>query len=138
MSKEANTRSALPVKIGREQFGASKALIHSTLMRSVASPDSHMLDELIARSDLFTCTLESDPDVIIGFLLCDVDAKAVHYIFVKRDFRRYGIGRQLLSEVFGAHIPKLHTLNVRPREPWLFQRFKPKFQPLLLMRYACK
>lgn len=40
---------------------------------------------------------ESSPEVIMGFCLHDTEDDIVHYIYVKRPFRRFGIGTMLMA-----------------------------------------
>lgn len=51
--------------------------------------------------------LTDDPDVALGWSLSEFDK--LHYVYVKKDFRRTGIGRALVSEPFTrfSHVTKI-------------------------------
>lgn len=54
--------------------------------------------------------LSDDPDVILGWALIELDK--VHYVYVKKDFRRKGIARALITEPFTrfTHVTKTALL----------------------------
>lgn len=87
-----------------------------------------MLDGLAARGMrvLVLCSRER-PDVLLGFVATEAvkDGTALHYLFVKRDFRRRGLGAGLLaaadlpSRVFTTHrTPSGERLLRRVRISW--------------------
>ena len=47
--------------------------------------------------------LKDDPDVVFGFILGNFDPETVHYIYVKKAFRRMGMARHLVESVFDAN-----------------------------------
>jgi hypothetical protein len=46
------------------------------------------------RTITFVACLESEPDTILGYLVGEPGT--IHYCYVKEDFRRFGLGRQLV------------------------------------------
>lgn len=57
--------------------------------------------------------LEEDPAVIIGFILAESLRNTLHYIYVKRPFRRFGVARKMLesAEIDIARCNATHWTN---------------------------
>ncbi len=66
---------------------------------------------------------ENDPDTLVGFAVFSavpgVAWSELHYVYVKRDFRRMGIARQLLSGV-DVSAYTFSTPSVRAPKSWAF------------------
>jgi GNAT superfamily N-acetyltransferase len=45
-------------------------------------------------------SLAEDPNIVFGFIWADLEPETVHYIYVKKAFRRLGIARLLIDDVF--------------------------------------
>jgi GNAT superfamily N-acetyltransferase len=96
----------------------ARSLVYATWLRSyqAASPQTKhvpreiyfrehhkVLDGIFARSPTIKlATMPDDSNVVFGWAVTENDT--VHYVYVKPDFRRYGIARALL-----AHVPRPFT-----------------------------
>lgn len=70
------------------------------LLPTVFYPEhKKVLTNLLKRptSRLVLAVSDADRDLIYGFLLAEPELKTVHYMYVKRAFRRFGIMRELLK-----------------------------------------
>lgn len=95
-------------------FGAGdEAFVFSGILNSLyyGSPARHvireriffaehhaLLEEIMRRpkAAILVASLKDDPDVAIGFALAELgDRPCLHYVYVKKPFRRYGIARAL-------------------------------------------
>jgi GNAT superfamily N-acetyltransferase len=52
---------------------------------------------LLARSKVFLAVQKDDPSAIVGWSCLDRDDKHVHYVYVKRAFRRCGVAATLVG-----------------------------------------
>lgn len=64
-------------------YDAHKRVIESVMRRPTAA--------LIIAHDA------EDPNTIIGFCLCEPSRAVVHYVYVKKPFRNFGVMRRLIS-----------------------------------------
>lgn len=64
---------------------------------------------LLARPDsaVKLAALSDDPDVVLGWALVEPDK--LHFVYVKKDYRRIGIAKSLVSEPFSrfSHLTKI-------------------------------
>jgi len=59
-----------------------------------------VIDKLLQKSQTLMAVDEQDEDVIVGFMVYELSTEPViHYIFIKEDFRKIGIGKKLLAKV---------------------------------------
>jgi hypothetical protein len=81
-----------------------------------------ILDYLVKKSHTRCAVLKEDPDVVIGYSVIEKDK--LHWIFVKSDWRRYGLAKMLLSPdiKYVTHLTKLGK-HLKPRE-WIFDPFE--------------
>lgn len=58
-----------------------------------------VLEDLLKRPTalLDIACLKDDPDVIIGFALAEPGEYVLHYMYVKRAFRRFGVATEILG-----------------------------------------
>lgn len=63
--------------------------------------------------------LKEDPSTILGYAIIERDRNAIHWIFVKEAWRRFGIAKSLIPEdqkwVMATHLTKLGK-RLKPRE----------------------
>lgn len=66
-----------------------------------------VLESLIKKSFVKVACLESEPDVILGYSVSDIHC--LHWIFVKKAWRKLGIGKSLMPKdiVEVSHLTKL-------------------------------
>ncbi len=67
-----------------------------------------LLERIIARSTVWVACDPEMPSVVYGFI-CVEGLDVLHYVYVKRRFRRMGIGGQLLSAAGMPAGPKVFT-----------------------------
>ena len=63
----------------------------------------HYIISKAMRQDGFFCrmaALKDDPDVVFGFILGNFDPETIHYMYVKKAFRRMGMARHLVESAF--------------------------------------
>lgn len=59
---------------------------------------------LIQKHIVVVACLKDDPDTILGYSLTSADGSTIHFCFVKKAWRKQGIGRELLPKA-----PKLFS-----------------------------
>lgn len=70
-----------------------------------------VVEALLGRAATMVACWSDDPDVIIGWA-CTED-RTVHYVYVRKEFRRMGIARMLLEPMLReAGVQYTHTTNV--------------------------
>lgn len=86
-----------------------------------------LLERTIARSTMWVACDVDQPDVLFGFICTEGDT--LHYLFVKRRFRGFGIGGRLLSAAGMASGPKLFThltdTMISLRKRWPLAEYSP-------------
>jgi len=93
---------------------------------------SKLFDVILLNSKTIVACLPTSKDTVLGFLCHDTDY--LHYIFIKEDFRGFGIAKDLYNQTNGpidctfATVPTKH----------LRQRLKLKYTPLNLTKYLLK
>lgn len=58
-----------------------------------------VIERILERAEVRLAVLPDDPSVVFGWSV--TEPGCVHYVYVKPDFRRYGIARALLAHVAG-------------------------------------
>lgn len=53
---------------------------------------------LVDKNDVWVACLVDDPDVILGYSIVSKDFAAIHWVFVKKLFRKKGIARSILPQ----------------------------------------
>lgn len=81
-----------------------------------------VLQRLTSSTIVISC-LESDPDVILGYAVMSLDETVLHWVYVKRAWRRFGIAKEMVPETI-----KTVTSLTRVAKPLLKDR---KFNPFL-------
>lgn len=83
---------------------------------------SKVLDELLLRSKVFVYHVDNEPEVILGFLICEPPG-VVHFAFTKESFRQLGIQKKLMAH---AAIDNGFTITHKTRAiSWLGNTFNP-------------
>lgn len=57
-----------------------------------------VIEALITRNLVTIACLPDEPDVILGYSLVNGDFSKLHWVYVKQDFRKMGIGKSLVPE----------------------------------------
>lgn len=80
-----------------------------------------VLEHVLARADTFVVCLADAPDVILGYSV--TEGPVLHWVFVKKSWRRLGIARWLLPPTIErvTHLTKLGS-KLKPAQ-WLFNPF---------------
>lgn len=80
-----------------------------------------VLDRVLQRSTVLVCCLTDDPDVVLGYVV--YEPGILHWIYVKKGFRRLGIGKLLLPQdvEWITHLTKTGRDLRRPE--WKFDPF---------------
>lgn len=72
----------------------------SNVLPSIYYPEhKKTLQRLLERPSIFLtiACLKDDPQVILGFMLSEARENVLHYMYVKRAFRRFGVARELMK-----------------------------------------
>lgn len=66
-----------------------------------------ILEALIPESVVLVACLETDPDTILGWCCAQVvdTALVIHYLYVKYNFRKFGIARRLVTTLLESERP---------------------------------
>lgn len=87
------------------------------------------IDRLIERSFVTVAFFPEVPDEILGWACIEPDRLALHFAFVKREYRRVGIGTGLVSGLARCYTHQTDDVGHR------FTRSIPlKFNPFLIER----
>jgi len=70
--------------------------------KAVSSMTRAVIDEVVKSKDILVFCPDDDPDHIIGWIAHGQleDTPLLHFIFVKKDFRKEGIGTELIKAAF--------------------------------------
>lgn len=93
------------------------------------------VDMLLNESDVRIAHYRKDPNQVYGWIAARVyDTELiVHYIYVKSTFRKFGIGRDLLSSVCEGYLDKKITATHRTwSNVWLDSKLKIEYNPYLI------
>jgi len=71
--------------------------------------------KLLQRSDVTLACYPEDEDLILGWRC--IEGSRLHYVCVKPDYRRDGIGRCLVSDLLGRSMTLTHWTDVCDRLP---------------------
>lgn len=70
--------------------------------------------------------LPEDPDIILGFSIVNLEGTVLHWVYVKKKWRRYGIASKLIPPTITTvtHLNKLgFELNKQLNKNWIFNPF---------------
>lgn len=70
--------------------------------------------------------LPEDPDVILGFSIVSIDGTLLHWVYVKKKWRRYGIATKLIPPTITTvtHLNKLGEELIKKQNlNWIFNPF---------------
>lgn len=87
-----------------------------------------VIDEILSNSKTLIACLPEDEDIILGYLV--YESQIIHYIFVKNDFRKYGIAANLVNHSMDLEQPITITHRTKTALPilnnknWIFNPFK--------------
>lgn len=82
-----------------------------------------MIETILPKSMIKIACLEDEPDVIIGYCVFETDR--LHWIFVKKAWRKLTIAKQLLNDVPFTRVSHLTKVGeaIRKKEKWEFDPF---------------
>lgn len=75
-----------------------------------------VIDALLERATLRVACSVTHRATIVGWA-CVEPADVVHYVFVREEFRRYGVARRLLADVTGERVTYSHRTDVCKQLP---------------------
>lgn len=95
---------------------------------------SYVIDQLLIKSKVLICCHPETPECIFGYLI--YDGNLIHYVFVKKIFRRLGIAELLFKTAFGDNDALQYSHKTRMCYDILDQpKFnKYKFNPFSLYK----
>lgn len=66
-----------------------------------------VLEELLTRCTVLVCCYPDRPSQILGYICAELfdTALVVHYVYVKKTFRKLGIGKSLVQEILNTEKP---------------------------------
>lgn len=97
-----------------EGLGDARSLIFATWLKSYQNSSlfakgvpretffaqhHKVIERILERAEVRLAVLPDDPSVVFGWAV--TEPGLVHYVYVKPDFRKYGIARALLAHVAG-------------------------------------
>lgn len=82
-------------------FIRSKALVFGIVNQAIDPASSRSLCRIACAPD--------DAGLILGFIVAEPDAGAVHCVYVKTAYRRFGLARLLLAEAPGCRVATMWT-----------------------------
>lgn len=102
---------------------------------AIYEEDRWRIEDTIGRSDVLVATTAEDTNALFGFACYQTgpDRPRIHYVYVKRDARRLGIARALLSHLahepaWFTHLPVIRSkLPIPPQwdyRPWFMGGMK--------------
>lgn len=56
-----------------------------------------VIESIVARSKTLVSCLASDPSEILGVLVCEASPPTLHWVYVKKSYRRWGIASRLIQ-----------------------------------------
>lgn len=70
--------------------------------------------------------LEDDPNAILGWCALETQPVVIHYCYVKRDFRRFGVARQLLQGIGQAEYASLPQITMPHaiQSNWIYNPYR--------------
>lgn len=68
------------------------------------------LQDLLNKSEVKVACDKEDPDLLIGFSIMSMDYQTVHFVYVKKKWRRNGVGRMLVP-AHPTYVSHLTTLG---------------------------
>lgn len=72
----------------------------------------HAAEALVNKSTVKVACLKIDPDVIIGYSILSNDFTTIHWCFVKKAWRKQGVGRSLVPQ-FPTEVTHLTEVGKR-------------------------
>jgi len=120
-----------------------EAFIYATWLRDLYSSDSwyshikktvfmthyHRVIELILKNNanfVKIACLKDDPDTILGYGVFNLEETIIHYIFIKKAWRKIGIGKMLIT-------PRLKvTTHLTKTGQYFMKKLKIDFNPFLI------
>lgn len=57
-----------------------------------------VIEALVVKNDVWVACLKDEPDVILGYSIVSKDFATVHFVFVKKAWRKQGIARSILPQ----------------------------------------
>lgn len=76
--------------------------------------------------------LKDDPEIVFGFIWGNFDPETIHYLYVKKAFRRMGIARLLYESVFDEGIDLYYTHHTKEAAFLMHKYEQLTFNPYLL------
>lgn len=127
----ASTTESLPLVVRNSVPSDTNLILHSWLRSYRKSPSGQGLspedyyaahhrnvDAILHVATVRVVHPEGAPDTILGWMAWEPTAYRLHYVYVKREFRRNGVARLLLSEVPRDRAIE-YTHLVDSVRPWL-------------------
>ncbi len=90
----------------------------------LAAGHRELVPQLLARSRVRVAVPEGHPDLILGWAACEADC--VHWLYVKKSFRRQGIATVLLED---AAPLRLYSHATKPGHVFLRERLGLQLSP---------
>lgn len=86
-----------------------------------------VISKILPRSKIRIACLKEDPEVIIGYSVYEPDR--IHWIYVKEDWRRIGLAKDLLPEKMSSysHVTKLALEIIQKKFTKRTMTFNPFF-----------
>jgi GNAT superfamily N-acetyltransferase len=125
-------RAARPEDLNFIRATFLKGLYHgdtwfSLIPKSIFMEHYHpVIERLIATNDVWVACLADAPDVIIGYSIVSKDFTTIHWVFVKKGWRKMGIARSIVPRYPEAvtHLTPLGKTLMTKFENCVFNPFR--------------
>lgn len=90
--------------------------------------------ELMAASDVLVAHNVDDAGHIYGYVVGDADARVMHWLYVKGDFRELGVGTSLMRAMFGDFDDPIAYTQKTCASPHYHAKWHLEYRPHDLVR----
>lgn len=107
-------RSDLPLVTNNWLESARKCYHVKGIPNDTYYPHTHrIIQVLLSRGGVFVMCDPEDPYTVYGWICAEVinNHLLIHYVYVKRRFRKYGVGKALMRAVVEAE-PDVHSITL--------------------------
>lgn len=70
--------------------------------------------------------MKDDPDTILGYAILSKDNKALHWIYIKKNWRKIGLAKDLVPETV------THVTHITDTGASIIEKYKLEYNPFLL------
>lgn len=106
------------------------AVLQHSLLRAPRNLVTRFIEKSITDGSCLVACHNEEPDVLFGFAICSPHSRAIHYVYTKPAFRKFGIARALVTHAFGDVMPKYYTFRSQEFPNELVKKYNLKLAPI--------